>query len=103
VVLVPSAKFELKNLREIVVAQDGCFGKVIKLCIAGTSYIQKVNSIEFPFGNYQFSGNCNYKIDVTVLIVRLKTLVVRYYLANNELMDYLDYFEFRVRKKIVIS
>jgi hypothetical protein len=52
VVLVPCDKFELKNLRELVIAQDDCFGELIRFCITGTSYIQEVNSIEFPFGNY---------------------------------------------------
>ena len=56
VVLVRSDKFELKNLGELVIVQYGCFGERTRYCIAGTSYIQVVNSKEFPFGNYQLSG-----------------------------------------------
>jgi len=56
VVPVRTDKFEFKNLGELVIVQDGCFAEHIRYCIIGTPYIQKVNSKEFPFGNYQLSG-----------------------------------------------
>jgi hypothetical protein len=54
--LVLSGKFELKNIGELVIAQGGCFGELTRVYPTGNSYIQIVNSKEFPFGNYQFSG-----------------------------------------------
>jgi len=59
VVPVRSDKFELKNLGELVIVQDGCFDGLTRCCIIGTSYIQVLNSKEFPFGNYQLSGTWN--------------------------------------------
>jgi hypothetical protein len=68
VVVVPTAEFKLKNLGEVVAAQDGCFSEII---ITATLYLQEVNSIELPFGNYQPSGNLEEKIDTTVSLVWL--------------------------------
>jgi hypothetical protein len=103
VVLVPSAKFELKNIGELEIVQGGCLSEHIRYFIAGNLYIQEVNSKEFPFGDYQLFGTWNYKIDATVFIVWLKSLMVRYCLANNEPMDYLCYLEFRAWKKVAVS
>ena len=67
--LVPSAESKLKNFGELVVAEDGCFSEI--RISAANLYIQEVNSIELPFGNYQLSGNLEDKIDTTVLLVWL--------------------------------
>jgi hypothetical protein len=56
---VLSDKFELNNLGELVIVQDGCLGERIRCYITGTPYIQEVDSKEFPFGNYQLSGAWN--------------------------------------------
>ena len=73
--LVRSAESKLKNFGEVVVAQDVCFSEIVRIFITVNLYIQEVNSIEFPFGNYQPSGNLEEKIDTTVYLAWLhKTL-----------------------------
>ena len=67
--LVRSAESKLKNFDEIVVAQDVCFSEIVKIFITVNLYIQEVNSIEFPFGNYQPSGNLEDKIDTATFLV----------------------------------
>ena len=56
VVLVTFAKFDLKNVGEVVIGQGVCFGEVSRSCITVNQYIQVVDSKELPFGNYQPSG-----------------------------------------------
>jgi hypothetical protein len=50
--LVIFAKFDLKNFGEVVIGQGDYFSEHIGSCITGALNIQKVNSKEFPFGNY---------------------------------------------------
>ena len=69
--LVISAESKPKNFGELVVAQGGCFSEIIRIVITGNLYIQEVNSIELPFGNYQSSGNLEEKIDTTVCLTWL--------------------------------
>ena len=69
--LVASAESKLKNFGELVVAQDGCFIEIIRIVITVNLYIQEVDSIELPFGNYQPSGNLEEKIDTTVCLIWL--------------------------------
>jgi hypothetical protein len=65
---VPLRKFKLKNLGERVVAQVGCFSDIINF-ITANWYIQVVNSEEFPFGNYQPSGNLEQKVNAAAFLV----------------------------------
>jgi hypothetical protein len=67
--LVLRDKFELKNLGELVIVQDGYFNERIRCYIIGISYIQEVNSKEFPFGNYQPSGNLEQKVNAAACLV----------------------------------
>ena len=69
---VPSAESKLKNVGELVFAQDVCFIElIVRIFITVHLYIQVIDWIEFPFGNYQPSGNLEYKIGTTVFLVSL--------------------------------
>jgi hypothetical protein len=68
VVYVAPSKSKPENLGERVVAQGGCFSDMTS-SITENWYIQVVNSKEFPFGNYQPSGNLEQKVNAAARVV----------------------------------
>jgi hypothetical protein len=68
VVLVPRNKVKPENLGERVVVQGGCFSDMTSF-ITGNWYTQVVNSKEFPFGNYQPSGNLEQEVNAAACLV----------------------------------